>query len=325
VSKLASLLVVSFLFVQQSVWSQNLPPILKANKPKRGIYLSFDEFLNNAPSIQSEFELTTRSKGTLGGKVYKLILKKSDPLKKKAYKFWGVSTGDSAYVNVANYQAAEGYIKLLSLGRYCYTKGITSLTYRDPGAAVVLGGGMLAGTIINLPREAGYILNINTGNFYMLHRDNMTKILSKDGELLSAYSAEEEKNKKDADVMLSYIERYNQRHPEQIGRKEKLAKVTLYRREKKERKDTVNIVTGDSLQYSMEPGAITAITTAEKMITLCAGEECKDFNLVVDAMNYIECSYKEGNPRIQLIPQEKKVGEFYAREVQIIIDKRQGD
>ena len=188
-SKPVSLLVVAFLFAQQCVWSQNLPPILKTDKPTRGIYLSFEEFLNNAPSIRSEFELLPRSKGTLGERVHTLILKKSDPLKKKASKFWGVSTGDSVYVNVANYQAAKGYIKIRSLGRYCYTKGITSPALRDPGGAAVLGG-LVGGTIASIPREAGYIMNINTGNFYMLHRDIMTKILSKDNELLGAYNAE---------------------------------------------------------------------------------------------------------------------------------------
>jgi len=319
----ASLLVVALLFVQQFGLSQNLPPILKADKPVRGIYLTFEEFLNNTPSIQSEFELTPGFNG-LSKSVNALILKKSDPLKRKAYKFWGVSTGDSVYVNVANYQAAKGYTKMLSLGRYCYTKGITSPALRDPGGAAVFTG-LVVGVIATIPREAGYILNINTGNFYLLHSDIIIKILSKDSELLKAYSAETEKNKKDADVMLSYIERYNQRHPEQIGKKEKLAKVILYRREKKERKDIINIVTGDSLQYSMEPGALTTITTAEKIITLCAGDECKDFNIVFDATNYIECSYKEGNAGVQLIPQEKKVGEFYVREVQIVMDKRQAD
>ncbi len=139
------------------------------------------------------------------------------------------------YVNAANYQATKGYIKFQALGRYCYIKGQSSAALKNPDGAAVAGAmaGAVGGIISSIPREAGFIMNINNGKFYMLYHDLMMKVLSKDNELLEAYGLEKEK--KDADVMLSYIVRYNQRHPEDIGKKEKLAKVTLYRREEKKK------------------------------------------------------------------------------------------
>lgn len=322
-SKSTLLLVVTMSLISYSVISQNLPPILQADKPQRGIYLDFNEFVNNTPSIHSEFELKPRSKGKQfwgGGSDYALVLKDSDPNKKKEKKFWGVSTGDSVYVNVANYQATKGYIKFQALGRYCFTKGQTSGSLQDPVGPAVMGG-IVGGVVASIPREAGFILNINNGNFYMLHPDIMMKILSKDAELLNAYGSEKEK--KDADVMLTYIDRYNQRHPEEIGVKEKLAKVILYRREKKERRDTITIFTSDSSRHVLGPGDLKSVNTAEETITLCASGECKNFPVVLEVINYIECSYREGEIRLRLIPQEKKVGEFYVREIQVQKEERQ--
>lgn len=324
-SKLAPL-VASMLLVTHFAVSQNLPPILQADKPKRGIYLSFEEFLSNNPSVQSEFELLTKTKGTLGGKVYTLLLKKSDNIKKRANKFWGVSTGDSVYVNISNYQAAKGYIKLLAVDRYCYTKGITSAALRrDDGSAAsaALLGGLTGAVISSIPREAGYIMNINNGKFSLLSREVMLKILSRDSELLNAYSSISEKEKKDDDLMLSYIERYNERHQDEIGKIERLAKAMLYRREKREKTDTVNILTGDSLQYALGPGELNQVSTPENTITLCSSAGCKTFNLNFKEITYIECSYREGSAQVQLLQQEKVAGEFYIKEIKIAMDKRQ--
>ena len=60
-----------------SIYAQDRPPILNAAKPQKGIYRDFQEFLDNAPSIQSPFQVTCLSdenKIERGTADYKLLL-----------------------------------------------------------------------------------------------------------------------------------------------------------------------------------------------------------------------------------------------------------
>ena len=148
--------------------AQNLPPILKTVKPKRGIYATFDEFLNDAPSVQLKFVLQERSRSKqfwAGGSDFTLLIPDGMGGMKKANKYWGLCDGDSIYINVSNYQKTQGYIKLLQLGRFCYTKGATSATLEGNGAAAgVMGGDYLvlvrSMCIISRQRRKGKLLSV---------------------------------------------------------------------------------------------------------------------------------------------------------------------
>src|SRR6186713_1187253 len=81
--------------------AQNLPPVLKAAKPKKGIYATFDEFLNDAPSVQIDFVLQGRSRSKqfwVGGSDYALLVPDGIGGMKKANKYWGLCDGDSIYI-----------------------------------------------------------------------------------------------------------------------------------------------------------------------------------------------------------------------------------
>jgi hypothetical protein len=290
-----------------------LPEILIVSKPRRGIYLSFQEFLSNAPSVDSDFELKSRSKGKqylLGGSDYRLLLKDSLTKKREVRKFWGVSTGDSIYINVNQYQENRGFVKLQMLGRYCYVIGSSSFA-RETG---------LGGALASIPYEVGYVLNINNGKFYALDHDMMLRILEMDEELSRSYAAE--KNKSDVYIMLRYIDKYNLRHVAEIGQKGKTVKVILYRRVKKERLDTVQVKSGDSLLYKVSTNDIEVLYSKGNTIRLCANGDCSDFPLMVNQINYFECSYSPADVKPKIEPRSKKEGEFYTREIGHSVTKR---
>lgn len=309
------LLVTLGVFLSISSFAQTLPAILQTDKPARGIYMDFNEFIDNKPSVNIDFELKPRSKSKqflLGGSDYDLVPKDGKTTTWEAKKFWGVSTGDSIFVNVSNYETNKGYIKLDKLGRYCYLKGRTSLNTQ------VAGTGGLVGAV---PYEAAFVLNINNGNFYMLTISIMKKILQRDAELYRQYDAEKRRQQNNPDVMLSYVDQYNIRHPEEIGKKEKIPELIIYRREKKERAETVSILTADSVQLDMVPGDFKTLY-GKDYVTLCLSGRCSDYRLSPDGITYLECTFRPDDFKPMLERREKKAGEFYLREIRFIQETR---
>ena len=310
-----------------AIEAQNLPPILKAEKLKRGIYASFDDFLNNDPSVHIEFTLKQRSRVKqywFGGSDYTVQVTGANGLMTNANKYWGVCDGDSVYVNASNYQKARGYVKLLRLGRFCYTKGITSDYLEGNGAIYSVGavggavGGAVVGALANIPQQAAFIFNINNGKFTMLTEDVLTKILNRDSSLGAEYAAIDKKAKKDPDVMLGYVEKFNQRHTDEIKR-ERLAKIVVYRRDKKERADTVNFVTSDSLHYSLGVNALEQFEAPKPTLTLCWSGQCTTFAINVEVVNYFQCLYREGEP-VQLKQRDVNEGEYYVRQIKYVAE-----
>lgn len=306
--------------------AQNLPPILMAAKPKTGIYQSFEDFINDSPSIQVKFVLQPRSKSKQfwwGGSDYDLLIPDGLGSMKKANKFWGVSDGDSVYINVSNYQQARGYIKFSKLGRFCYTKGITSASLEgNPAVAAAVIGGAVGGavvyTISSRQHEAAFIFNINNGKFIMLSPEILNKILERDEQLRMDYAQVAKRERDNPDLMLSYIEKFNQRHMDEI-RPERLAKIVLYRREKKERADSITVITGDSLRYTLATNDLAEFEVPKPSLRLCIGKECQTFPVTDAAKNYFQCLYREDEEG-KLVPRDVKEGEFYTRQIKYIID-----
>ncbi len=304
--------------------AQELPPIMKAEKYQKGIYLDFDEFLNDAPSVKAEFELKPRSASKqfwMGGSDYDLVLKDT-LVNKTAYKsFWGISTGDSVLINAGNFNAGYGFVKLYKIDRYCYFKAKVSAASQNPGLGMASGvaGGLIGATIASIPYEAVFVLNINNGNFYQTNRSLMKLMLKNDSELLQQYNAEEMPF--NTDVMIGYIDRYNQKHRHEISRKIVSSKVIIYRKDKKETDDLIQIVTPDSLVFSVAPNDIKEFSVTEKDITLCIGTECKKYPVSTQEVLYLECSYKAADPKPKLFKNNHKVAEFDLRKIRYYMAK----
>lgn len=314
------------LLYQFNAYAQNLPPILKTSKPKRGIYQSFEEFVNDSPSVHLKFVLQPRSKSKQfwwGGSDYDLLVPDGLGGMKKANKFWGVSDGDSVYINVSNYQQARGYIKFSKLGRFCYTKGATSASLEgNPAVAAAVIGGAVGGAIVytisSRQHEAAFIFNINNGKFIMLTPEILNKILERDEQLRTDYAQVAKRERDNPDLMLSYIEKFNQRHMDEI-RPERLARIVLYRREKKERTDSITVITGDSLRYTLGTDDLAEFEAPKPSLRLCIGKECQTFPVTDATKNYFQCLYRE-NEAAKLVPRDVKEGEYYIRQIKYIMD-----
>jgi hypothetical protein len=338
-----SFLATAFVAVFVSSFSQNIPPVLKGPPYKQGIYRTFTEFLNNAPSIEDKFTVkpyknVLRMKGVedaLNIKVverYRLQFTDTTVSNRYAKSFWGFSLGDSIFVNTGNYQPGEGYPYRLmkEVNRYSYwvdqvsngprsnmgsgpMQVNTPQTTTSPVGVMTLPGSGAA-FIGNTSMIVGVVLNINNGNFYFLNKQTMYSILANDAQLLNQYKEASGKGK--IDVMFSFLSRYNAAHRNEIGRVEKDASIVLFRRMKKERADTVAVATTDSISYVVGPGQSTRFHFTQLNVTLCAGASCKDFALSNSVTNYIQCTYQENDPQPKLELVEPRVAEFYLREIE---------
>ena len=313
-----------------STSAQNLPPILKSDKPKAGIYRKFEEFLNDSPSVQLRIVLRPRSKSKqfwLGGNDFDLMVPDGAGGLRKANRYWGVSDGDSVYVNASNYQQSRGYVKFKKLGRFCYTKGLTS-DIREGNAGYMAGGivggavgGAIAGAAGGVLHDAAFIFNINNGKFIMLTPEVLIKILERDEPLLSEYRLLDKREQQDPDEMLTYVEKFNRRHEDEI-RPERLANIVIYRREKKERVDSVTLITGDSLRYILGVNDLAEFEVPKPNITLCSSGECQTFPITEKTVNYFQCLYREGD-KAEVQVREIKDGEYYQRQIRYIQDHPQ--
>ncbi|MDO4462260.1 MAG: hypothetical protein Q4C30_07180 [Bacteroidia bacterium] len=86
----------------------------------QGLYMSFDEIVNKAPSVHDTVYVIQRSHSSIsmvGGNDYELESPtiKSKILKRQAYAY---SDGDTLYINCIHYKAQPWYAKVYSAGEY---------------------------------------------------------------------------------------------------------------------------------------------------------------------------------------------------------------
>src|SRR5688572_22776434 len=99
-SSICSLILPFILISSSAALGQRLPPILvKPLKP--GVYKTYQEFVNNKPSIREEFDVIPKSgdrKIEKGKGDYNLVMHDSAYKRKDLKKFWGASDGISVFV-----------------------------------------------------------------------------------------------------------------------------------------------------------------------------------------------------------------------------------
>ena len=301
-----------------SISAQDNPPILNADKPLKGIYRDFYEFLNNAPSIRSHFQMICKSgenKIERGTADYKLLFLDSITKRREIRKFWGVCDGETVYINEAIYGGPFNFKKIHGIGRYCYFKGSlvnTSYSVNTAGVAGGAVGGALAAAAVEMDGDYPYILNINNGKFFLLDKEILKTILKKDEELYASFNEEERKSRKN--TLLSYIIKYNERHHDEIkyNRPEPIS-ITFYRRQKKERTEPLPVNVGDTIQLLLDPNSIKQVIWMNESLDVCIGSNCRTILLEKKKVNYVECSWKSEQKEFKKV--EDKVGEFYEREI----------
>lgn len=300
------------------VLAQETPPILDEASRHKGIYRDFQEFLDNAPSIQSPFQIRCESgenKIENGTADYKLLLLDTLTKRREIRKFWGVCDGTNIYVNEAIYGGPLNFKKIHGVGRYCYFKGSlvnNSGTAYSAGASGGAIGGVLAAGAMEIDGDYPYIMNINNGKFYLLDKDLLQTILKKDEELFALYDEEDRKSKKN--TLISYIIKYNERHHDEIKyNHQEPINITFYRRQKKERAEPIPVIIGNTVELSLNPNSLQQITWMRDSLEACIGPDCKTIALDRKQVNYIECSWKSDQYELKKV--ESRVGEFYKKEI----------
>jgi hypothetical protein len=179
--------------------------IVKTKSYRNGVYMSFEEFRKNSPSIHTFYIKYLKSEGQL--ELY------SDSLKKEEIKgqIWGFCFGDSVYINTY-YVPAEGgkkknmYSPFNSIDRYC----IFYYNYYYYGT-----GGYMNGGFMRSNKQLSSILmglNINNGKTFEINKESIKAILVTDQELLKEYEELKPKDRND----LKYLMEFNKRNRSQI-------------------------------------------------------------------------------------------------------------
>lgn len=104
-----------------------------------------------------------------------------------------------------------------------------------------------------------------------------------------------------------------------------LAKLILYRRDKKQENTGLPVLLNDSLVATIHPNEYYEMQVPIQETSLCIeGTNCITFTPILKETNYISCSLptnrKNTMPTIERV--EKKVGEFYVQQIQYLQTKK---
>lgn len=194
------------LFVMQLANSQKL--IIDAGTVlKRGIYMTYDEFKYNSPSMPLDFEIIDVD----AGQYYNL---KADKEKfNQIGVVWGFCDGNNTFINrdfnmsrKRIFRPQSQFNKILYLGRYSYFLTLSTIRHIDQ---------------LNTFQYLPYVIEFNTGeelclnceiNFGFIKQSQFKKILTKDSELWVEYKSDKSKE----DLFLKYIKIYSERYRDEV-------------------------------------------------------------------------------------------------------------
>lgn len=265
--------------------SQDIPIVKE--KPKRGLYESFEEFKFNTPGIQDTFYIQLKERtqqnweGTFAPTPYYVATDK------KAKRIWGFSDGKDCYIYFLR-EYFKVQLDTSNIGFYAYAK-----INEEVDGIITTSTGVIGGSIYNA--IANDITRKKKIYYYLDPLNGQIK------ETSDAVSANANK--------LQYTT------------------LTIYRRNKKEMKEPLSISINDSLQFSLIPNSLKEfkIPVTRDTIDLYYGAALKQSLQLVFIKTdpqYVEISFpkKEGKPSATTVPEQE--GVYYARQVQYFEDKR---
>jgi hypothetical protein len=190
-------------FIMQFASSQKLI-VEEGLDLKRGIYLTYDEFRYNSPSLPLEFEIIKIDTGII------YHLKTDKERIAPIGVIWGFCDGKNIYINrdfnMSNkrvFRPDSQFNKIIYIGRYCYFLTAPS----NPG--------------LMFPQYLPFAIDFNSGeelclncelNFWFIKQSQFKKIISRDPELWADYK----KDKSREDKFLKYIKLYSERYKDEI-------------------------------------------------------------------------------------------------------------
>ena len=189
------------------------------NKYQKGIYLTFEEVLQNKPNANYNVELEIRTEREIkmnGGNDYQLnALDNSTNRSQLKKDVEAYSDGQNLYLNCKKLKLYTWYSKVLSDKKYFVFSGALPENYKDYGIELselpnMFGviGGALSGMKLALLRFP-YILEKNNQKLTLISSKNINEILANDKIILEKYNQDSEKNK--METILKYLVEWNEK------------------------------------------------------------------------------------------------------------------
>jgi hypothetical protein len=176
-------------------------PIIKDSIRNPGIYRTFEEFRNNAPSIKLEYKIDVRSDqygGVLGFKssspVYGLNI--NENVSNRVGPVFGFCDGKQIYVafDDQDYMHFMNFYKLDYIGRYCYFDFVSTST-------MPMGGGLISSNSTVTTR----VIDMATGKSSLPSKKLIRSIISDKPELLKRYEADQAKRDHFKAYLVEYL------------------------------------------------------------------------------------------------------------------------
>jgi hypothetical protein len=182
----------------------------KITPRKRGVYKTYEEYLNDTPSVDAEFTITPKQIS----KNNEVIAEAEVDYKgKRPKKIWGVSDGENVYIRVTVGRFFKNhYFKLQCDGPIPYIFYVEKTVIVPLGLGAVVALGVAAGTAALPPSVSLMIVRDNTNYFkpvLLLTKARVKRNLAAYPDLLEAY--EKESNQQSKSTKARYITELNKR------------------------------------------------------------------------------------------------------------------
>lgn len=188
-------------------------------KYQKGIYLSFEEILQNKPSANYNVALEKRTEGEIkmnGGNDYQLnALDKSTNRSQLKKEVEAYSDGENLYINCKKLKLYTWYSKVLSDKKYFVFSGALPENYKEYGIELsqlsnMFGAarGALSGMKLALLRFP-YILDKTNHKLTLVSSKNINEIFSNDTIILEKFNQDPDKNK--METILKYLVEWNEK------------------------------------------------------------------------------------------------------------------
>lgn len=182
----------------------------KITPRKRGVYKTYEEYLNDSPSVDAEFTITPKQIS----KNNEVIAEAEVDYKgKRPKKIWGVSDGENVYIRVTVGRFFKNhYFKLQCDGPIPYIFYVEKTVVVPLGLGAVVALGVAAGTAALPPSVSLMIVRDNTNYFkpvLLLTKARVKRNLAEYPDLLEAY--EKESNQQSKSTKARYITELNKR------------------------------------------------------------------------------------------------------------------
>ncbi|MBC7390008.1 MAG: hypothetical protein H7329_12395 [Opitutaceae bacterium] len=214
-----------FLFIVisfQDCFSQS--DVFNRSNHQKGIYRTYQEFLDNDPFYKSQFDSVTKTltkekfKDGDSTMVYKITILAKDGIGIDS--LWGLCDGKDVYVKQQHDVRSYYFFLVNKWDRYSLVNTFEYVTVSQAigsgaGYGPIGAIGTAAYVLSKINRKkTPYLINFNNGHKFLLTNGPLSKILKGEPELRIAYL--KEKYDEDYSVMIKYISKYNELHRGEI-------------------------------------------------------------------------------------------------------------